>query len=162
VALLIGVTAYEDQQFGPLPYIKTDVTRLETTLQGLGFEVISHTGPFTKAQITRSIDQFTRAASKHERLLLYLSTHGFADSLDKSKGYVVSTDCHADQPSTCLSLQEVEGLLQPVLKADKNLVRHFLVLLDTCSSGLGVIAKSGRFNELSVASKEGRSIYSSL
>ena len=154
-ALLIGVTTYEDHQFGPLPYTKADVTRLETTLQGLGFEVNSHLGPITKTEMTKAIDRFARVASKHERLLIYLSTHGFADSLDRSKGYVVSSDCRTDQPSTCLSLQEVEGLLQPVLKADKSLVRHLLVLLDTCSSGLGVIAKSGRYNELSVASKEG-------
>jgi uncharacterized caspase-like protein len=49
-------------------------------------------------------------------------------------------------------------LLEPVIKSEKKQVRHLLLLLDSCSSGLGVIAKSGRYNELSVASKEGSHI----
>jgi len=155
-ALLIGVTKYEDKQFGPLPFTVADVTRLEATLKATGFdEVTPIQGSLTKAQITKAIDQFTRAASKDERLLIYISTHGFADSLDKTRGYIVSTDCNTKQPSTCLSLQELDSMLEPVLRADSKPVRHLLVLLDTCSSGLGVIAKSGRYSELSVAAKEG-------
>jgi uncharacterized caspase-like protein len=155
-ALLIGVTGYKDKHFGPLPFTGADIDKLQTTLKTVGFDqVIPMKGSLTKAEIAKAIDQFARAAVKDERLLIYISTHGFADSLDRTKGYVVSTDCLIDQPTTCLSLQDMDSLLEPVLKADKKPVRHLLLLLDTCSSGLGVISKSGRFNELSVASKQG-------
>ena len=155
-ALLLAVTEYDDKQFGPLPYAENDVKQLGAALSRTGFDQVTPLkGPLTKAQVTGAVDQFVRAASHHERLLIYISTHGFADPLDKSKAYVVTKDCHPNQPSTCLSLQEIDGLIEPVLRSDKQLVRHLLLLLDTCSSGLGVISKFGQFNELSVAAKEG-------
>lgn len=155
-ALLIGVTEYEDKQFGPLPYITADVDHLVSTLGRVGFdEVTPMKGSLTKTQITKAIDKFARSALKDERLLIYLSTHGFSDSLDRNKGYIVSTDCHTDQPTTCLSLQELNSILEPVLRAGNKPIRHLLILLDSCSSGLGVIAKSGRYDEFPVAAKDG-------
>jgi hypothetical protein len=154
-ALLFGITQYQDRRFGPLPYVQNDVQRMSTAFEQLGFQVTREVGSVTRSQLTQKIDEFVRNASREERLVIYISTHGFADPLDPAKGFVVTTDCNEDRPSTCASLDEIDGLVEPILKASTHPVRHLLVLLDTCSSGLGVISKSGRFNEFSVASKEG-------
>lgn len=153
-ALLIGVTRYDDKQFGPLPYTAQDVKGVDAALRNVGFtDITSRLGPLTKTQMTAAIEQFSRSAALNERLVIYISTHGFEDPQNKGKGYIVTTDCKAGQPaSTCLGLSELDSLLEPAIYKP---VRHLLVLLDTCSSGLGVIAKSGEFYELPIAAKPG-------
>ena len=113
--LVVAVDGYDDPSFGVLPFSGTDVDSLSATLRRQGFEVTALHGRRTRAQLAGAIDGFVRAAAQRERLVIYLSTHGFSDKLDPNKGYIVSSDCHPAQPNTCLSLQEIDGLLHPAL-----------------------------------------------
>jgi caspase domain-containing protein len=158
-ALVIGVTAFDDPRFIALPFTGTDVDSLSSALRRQGFTVGVKRGRLTRAQIAGAIDSLVRSAAQRERLVIYLSTHGFSDRLDPNKGYVASTDCHPAQPHTCLSLREIDDMLQPVLQTETaRPVQHLLLLLDACSAGLGVIDKAGGFFESSVAARPGSHI----
>ena len=52
----------------------------------------------------------------------------------------------------CIGLDTLEDLVEG---AAARHVKHLLVLLDTCSSGLGVISKSPEYTELHIATQNG-------
>jgi hypothetical protein len=152
-ALLVGVTKFKDQSLTPLPYIDKDISAVESTLKKSGFEVDILKGPITRDNIITKIEGMIAKAQKDDRLILYFSTHGFQDNIVKSKGYIASYDCLMNQPNVnCIELNFLEDILQ---RAIQKPVKHLLILLDACSSGLGIITKSPEYKEISIAVKPG-------
>ena len=152
-ALLIGISAFQDQTLSPLPYIDRDIAAMEVATKKLGFEVTKLNGKITRNEIIGKLDDMISELDQNDRMIVYISTHGFQDETVKSKGYIASHDCDTKRPNiNCISLDTLEDL---VLNAAEHDVRHLLVLLDTCSSGLGVISKSPDYNELNIAVQNG-------
>ncbi|HEC32192.1 MAG TPA: hypothetical protein ENI41_06855 [Deltaproteobacteria bacterium] len=71
----------------------------------------------------------------------------------KSRAYLAAADCDTDRPAlNCISLESLEDIFNRAIQLP---VRHLLIVLDTCSAGLGVITKSPEYKELNVAVEPG-------
>lgn len=152
-ALLVGITEFEDSNFSPLPYVNEDISIMKTILSKLGFKIEILNGRVTRGEIITKIDDIITKAHKNDRILIYFSTHGFQDDKVKSRGYIACTDCYKNKPRlNCIELKFLEDLVKPAIHKP---VKHLLILLDACSSGLGIITKSPEYQEISVATTSG-------
>ena len=152
-ALLIGVSDFADPTLPPLPFVKQDVTRMQQALGKQGFQVTTVSGSKTRNEIVTALDNFISGLKSNDRALVYFSTHGFQDKVVKSRAYLAAADCDTSRPNLhCLELTSLENMFDRALQIP---VRHLLVVLDTCSAGLGVITKSPEYQELNVAVEPG-------
>ena len=128
-------------------------TEMQSVLKKFGFGIDVLEGPVTRNQIIAKIEEMISKARKGDRLILYFSTHGFDDKIIKSRGYIATYDCQMSEPSVnCIELSYLENLVQ---RAIQKPVKHLLILLDSCSSGLGVITKSPDYTEIPIAMQNG-------
>jgi uncharacterized caspase-like protein len=154
-ALLIGVSTFQDASFPPLPFVKNDLDAMEVALKSAGFNVNKPTFNGTREDIMLALSGFVQSAKDGERLILYFSTHGFADPIAPGKAYLASRDCLQQSPDVkCIPLRHIEDMVERATHAG---VRHVLVILDACAAGLGVISKTAQreFFEQSLALKPG-------
>ena len=152
-ALLVGVSNFSDQNLSPLPFIKQDVGRMKEVLKKQGFEVSTVVGSKTRAEIISAMEDFLAGLDTNDRVIVYFSTHGFQDKVIKSRAYLAAADCDTDRPAlNCISLESLEDIFNRAIQLP---VRHLLIVLDTCSAGLGVITKSPEYKELNVAVEPG-------
>ncbi len=152
-ALLVGVSDFSDQTLSPLPFVKQDVARMKEVLSKQGFEVTEVVGSKTRAEIIAALEDFLAKLEPNDRVLVYFSTHGFQDKVVKSRAYLAAADCDPDKPAlNCISLESLENILNRAIQLP---VRHLLIVLDSCSAGLGVITKSPEYKELNVAVEPG-------
>jgi len=150
-ALLIGVDEYEKFQF--LPYVTQDIKRMKDTLSQHGFDVTTVVGKKTRDDILNAIEDFLASLKPNERIIIYFSSHGFQDKIVKTKGYIATYNCDPARPGVnCIELGDLENRMQ---RAIQKPVQHLLVVLDSCSSGLGVISKSPEYKELAIAAEAG-------
>jgi hypothetical protein len=154
-ALLIGVTKFQDLRFDPLDYAGNDVAKMKAGLMNVGFtttDITDIAGKITRNEIITSIDKLVTDARPNDRLIIYISSHGFQDRIDKLKAYVAAYDTDQDQPNVNgIALSQIEEMSQIALR---NNIKHLLIILDTCCSGLGVIKKSPAYMELSTVATE--------
>jgi peptidoglycan hydrolase-like protein with peptidoglycan-binding domain len=152
-ALLIGISSFQDQKLSPLPFVDSDIAAMKAELHKLGFEVETLKGKVTRNEVIGKLHDMVSKLDKNDRMIVYFSTHGFQDETVKSKGYIACHDCDTKRPNiNCISLDTLEDLVGNAVERD---VRHLLVMLDTCSSGLGVISKSPEYRELHIAVQNG-------
>lgn len=153
-ALIVGIAEFNDKNFGRLPYIKEDLIVVENSLKQKGFDVKKLEGAVTREQIFTSIEQLVSSASKNERLIIYFSAHGFKDSYSSSEGYIASTDCDKDNPTVnCVSLDYLDTIVKRCMAKP---VKHVLIIVDSCFSGLGVLTKNHEYPDVArIAEKPG-------
>lgn len=152
-ALLIGIGDFTDQTLSPLPFVRQDVEGMEGVLTAQGFIVTTRVGAKTHDEVVIAIEDFLASLVPNDRALIYFSTHGFQDKVVKSRAYLAAADCDTNRPGlNCISLENLESNLSRAIEVP---VRHLLVVLDTCSAGLGVIKKSPEYKELNVAVEPG-------
>ena len=76
-ALLIGVPAYRDDAFPPMPFIDSDLDELAEALTACGYDVEQHDRSATDGEsIQDALETFITGAGRGETLLVYLSGHG--------------------------------------------------------------------------------------
>jgi peptidoglycan hydrolase-like protein with peptidoglycan-binding domain len=154
-AILIGITEYSDlQNFTPLDYVANDISVMEKTLVSLGFDSPQKAvGNISSPQASQALNHFINSANENERLVIYISSHGFQDKNIRSKAYIASSDCFMKSPEkTCVNIDLFNDLSEIALKRK---VKHLLIIIDSCSSGLGIIDKGAQYYEQEVASNDG-------
>src|SRR5262249_37958731 len=83
----------------------------------------------------------------NDRLFVYFSTHGFYDPLLPTDGYLATTDCMKNKPSSrCMRLNDLETHADRALSGKK--VRQVLFAVDSCFAGLGIVRKSASAPDL--------------
>ena len=152
-ALIIGIGEFQDNKFEPLIYANEDIKSMEQALKKLNFKVNVLAGKVNKKAILNAIEDLILSAKEKDRIIIYISTHGFSDRIVKSRGYIAPYDCNMkDINNTCIELDELEASLQTMIKKP---IKHLLVILDSCAAGLGVIAKDINYQEIRIATKNG-------
>ena len=150
-ALLIGISEFEKMSL--LPYVNKDIQKMEDVLRKHGFQITTILGKKTRDDVITAIEDFLTGLQSNDRVIIYFSTHGFQDKVVKSKAYIAPYNCDPDRPGiNCIELGELERRME---KAIAKPVKHLLVVLDACSSGLGVVAKSPEYKELTIATEPG-------
>ena len=88
-------------------------------------------GKVDKKAIFTAIENLILSANEKDRIIIYISTHGFEGSVVKSRGYIAPYDCDQnDVENSCIELDELEEKLQGMIKKS---VKHLLVVLDSCA-----------------------------
>jgi hypothetical protein len=154
-AFLAGVQVYDDPNLAPLPFVDRDLAALKKALGALQFDVSHAYENTTRADLTKGLEAFIKTVNKGDRVLLYFSMHGFQDNDALSRAYVAPKDCQVEAPSVyCVPLAM---LREYVVRLNRRGARHVVVILDTCSAGLGIIEKSARmpFFEMKMAEATG-------
>lgn len=142
-ALLIGVKEYS-KAFDKLPYIDNDIDNLQKVLKQRGVESTKLSGNIKTSSIKKHLYDFVNSSGKNDRLIIYISSHGYTDPNLSNKGYIVSSDCKKSSPhSTCLSL-DYFSLISDLAK--RKGVKHLLIIIDSCFSGIGIVDK-GKSNK---------------
>jgi hypothetical protein len=145
-ALLIGITNFNDSRFQQLPYVKNDLTILESVLKENGFEVKKLEGKITREQVLNAIEEIITSASENDRVIIYFSSHGFQDQFVSSQGYIACSDCIRDKPTAnCISLSYLEAIVE---RGMAKPLKHILIIIDSCFSGLGVISKNTKYPDI--------------
>lgn len=143
-ALLIGLWEFEDKKFPQFDgaKISADLNAMENALKANGFEVNRLLrAKVSREEIADALANLVDSAQQNDRLFIYFSTHGFADPLVKSDGYLATSDCKMSQPTNrCLRLNDLETQATRALEGKK--VRQVLFAVDSCFSGLGIVRKA--------------------
>lgn len=135
-AILIGVNQFQDTHYTPLNNIKNDIVLLNNILTHNGFSTDPILGKITRKTIINKLYSFIEKSTMNDRLIIYLSSHGTSSY---EKGYFVSTDCvKGQETATCIPFDIFRNISNI---AKKKKVKHLLILIDTCYSGLGVVSK---------------------
>lgn len=156
-ALLIGISKFDDPQFGTLParQIETDVTVMKDVLSKAGFQITELSRPeVTKKNVLDAISDFIRTSKDNDRLFVYFSTHGFPDPDYITKGYIATTDCkYREASTTCIYLNSLREYFD---NAMAKKVRQVVIAVDSCFAGLGLIMKSPTMDNLAaLGTKQG-------
>ncbi len=144
-ALIVGVWNFDDVQHFPIfprDKIENDVNAVESALINNGFTVKKlFESRLTREQIVGALETLISEAKENDRLFVYFSSHGFADRLQSTDGYIATSDCMFETPSVrCLRLADLENQARRALTGAK--VRQVLFAVDSCFAGLGIITKS--------------------
>jgi hypothetical protein len=143
-ALLVGISSFDDNSFASFAAssIEKDVNTLARALERNGFQITALSAPHLKRdEIMAALDGFINDTKPNDRLFLYFSTHGFSDPQNSADGFVATSNCSYSSPSAnCIRLADLENAALRALKGRK--ARQFLIAVDSCFSGLGVISKS--------------------
>lgn len=145
-ALLIGMASFDDGSHFPsfvATRINNDVTTLSKALTRNGFQVRQvFDKRLTRVEIMAALDGFINDTQPGDRLVIYISSHGFADPQNQTDGYVAASDCSYLSPSgACIRLADLQNQAQRALTGHS--ARQVLIAVDSCFSGLGVVAKAG-------------------
>jgi hypothetical protein len=153
-AILIGVTEFDDNNFSKLPYIKQDLSNLERELIKNNFKITKLDGRIDRKKILETIEDSILSSGENDRIIIYFSTHGFQHSIVSSEGYLSCSDCKKSKPdSSCISLSKLDKIIK---KGIQKPIKHILLVIDSCFSGLGVISKNTDYPEIiRIATKPG-------
>ena len=147
-AILLGIESFQDRTLSPLPYMKNDVKLVETALSKYNFDITKYVGELRYGLIDDLLRKSINKLEENDFLVIYISSHGFNR---QAAGYVAASDCDKTTGQNCLELKMIDQILNPNMYKGK----HVLVLLDSCSSGLGVIDKNTNFPERDMVFKRG-------
>ena len=140
LALLIGVSAYDDPLFTPLAFARNDARGMAEVLGDGRFgdydEVHTATTPkqTTARAITAALDALLDSAGPDDTVLVYVSGHGTLD-LDwqqQPELFLVATDTERDDlPRTALRLRELQD------RIGESAARRRVLIVDACHHGAG-------------------------
>jgi hypothetical protein len=152
-ALMIGVDKFNDRTFEVLPFIKNDVNELSKALSAMSFEVHKSSN-LKRDGILRDIRNELSNANKNDRVIIYISSHGFVDPISK-KPLIATQECKKTDPVEAISIEELKDLI----KGRSSKCRHILLILDCCASGLSIIEKNNSLGAIrTLATQNGTSI----
>lgn len=135
-ALLIGVDSYDDPSFGILPYVRNDINAVSNTFTRMGFTIKNPTAK-KKNDIMTAIRTNLVSMGKNDRLVIYISSHGFLDPFT-SRPLIAAKDCNKRNGTDAIAIDEIKSLIQ----GSNMKGRHVLLILDCCTSGVGVMDKT--------------------
>jgi hypothetical protein len=147
-ALLIGVTEFNDKRCNKLPpdYIKNDLDNLSSALKLNGFEIKRMEGNLTRTQIMNAIEDCFFDVGENDRVIIYFSSHGFRDPLNRWEGYITCSDTDLDKPTVNgISLSYIDTLIKREINKP---TKHILVIADSCFAGLGIITKNTNYPDI--------------
>lgn len=140
IALVIGLSEYEDPLFSPLAYARADARAMASTLADPhygGYDVVrlvTSSAETGLAEIRQVVDEVLADAGPDDDLLVYLSGHGTLD-LDwqgtPDLFLAVRDTQKEDLPHTALRVRELQDRL-----AESRAGRKVLIL-DACHHGAG-------------------------
>lgn len=143
-ALVIAIPKFS--AFPDLPFVSADAEAMKAVLEKRGFQVAAPTSVVTHQAVLERVNDFLRQTTPDSRVVVYLSTHGFVDPDSKKDNYFATQDCDPRQPSaTCISADYLEHEIKKMLEGHE--IRHFLLVVDACASGMGTVTKSYAFPE---------------
>jgi len=143
-ALVLAISKFN--AFQDLPFVAEDASAMKTVLTKRGFHVSAPPTVVQRQAVLETITNFLKGVVPDSRVLIYLSTHGFVDPDVETRDYLATYDCDPKIPvATCILVQDLESTILGVLQ--KKNIRHFLLLVDACASGMGVATKSYSFPE---------------
>lgn len=144
-ALVIAMWKFEDTEHFPQfdeKKISNDVAVMESALRKNGFEVTTLTRErVSREDITAALGALVESSGRDDRVFVYFSTHGFADPVLPSEGYLATTNCKLTKPTeNCLRLNDLQTHADRALEGKR--VRQVLFAVDSCFSGLGIVRKA--------------------
>lgn len=115
---------------------------MKRALSRNGFEVtVLKSARVTREDIATALEKLFEASGRDDRLLVYFSTHGFADSGNAAEGYLATSDCRMRSPTArCFRLGDLETHSNREINGEN--VKQVLFAVDSCFSGLGIARKS--------------------
>jgi hypothetical protein len=143
-ALVLAISKFNG--FQDLPFVTEDAKAMKEVLTKRGFHVSAPPTVVQRQAVLETITEFLKGVVPDSRVLIYISTHGFVDPDVETRDYLATYDCDPKIPvATCILVQDLESTILGVLQ--KKSIRHFLLLVDACASGMGVATKSYSFPE---------------
>jgi Caspase domain len=143
-ALVLAIAKFN--AFQDLPFVTEDAKAMKDVLTKRGFNVSAPPTVVQRQAVLETITGFLKGVMPDSRIIIYLSTHGFVDPDVETRDYLATYDCDPKIPvATCILVQDLESTILGVLQ--KKNIRHFLLLVDACASGMGVATKSYSFPE---------------
>jgi Caspase domain len=140
--LILGVESYADRSFVPLPFVRNDLSAVARTFSAMGFSV-KQPPVKTRDEIISAIRSTLVSLEKNDRLVIYVSSHGYVDT-HTGRPMLATGDCIKADGGKCISVSEVKDLINTM----GGKARHILLILDCCTSGVGVIDKSSALGPL--------------
>jgi len=152
-ALIIGIRNFRDPGFGILPYLDNDTSSMAAILRKMHFNV--HVSKnISRTPILNDIRKELSVLRKNDRLIIYVSSHGFIDHLD-GKAKIATAECQSANPVDAIGIDDLKDMIKGV----SSNCRHILLVLDCCASGLGVIEKNNAIGAMrSLATQRGTAI----
>ena len=150
-ALLIGVSKYQDKgAFIPLRFVNEDVKMFRNILETkYEFKVDVLTENTNKKNIIEKLNYLYENAVEGDRIIFYFSGHGTSIG---ELGFLVPTDGMSDNKyKTCIGFKYINEWTEKMFTEKK--IKHLLIILDACHSGLGVLSKSSRSSPIEVIAK---------
>ncbi|MCO4774006.1 MAG: caspase family protein, partial [Deltaproteobacteria bacterium] len=140
LALIVGVSEYDDSMFTPLGYAKADAEAMRDVLGNEEFgaydEVRTLVRPSetTSTAITDALERLLATAGPEDTVLVYVSGHGTLD-LDwqqQPELFLVGSDTERDDlPRTALRVKEIQDLV------GASEARRKVLIIDACHHGAG-------------------------
>jgi hypothetical protein len=144
-ALVLAVPKFGGA-FPDLPFVTADAIAMKAVLTKRGFHVTSPSTIVRRQAILETVGDFLSQTIPDSRVVIYLSTHGFVDPKSSTRNYLATADCDPKKPiGTCIPMSELERTILGLL--EEKSIRHFLLVIDACASGMGVVTKSLTFPE---------------
>ncbi len=140
LALLIGVSAYDDPLFTPLSFAQDDARSMAEVLGNDAFggfdEVRSITSQdeTTADAVEAALDDLLDRAGPDDTVLVYVSGHGTLglDWQQQPELYLVATDTRADDlPRTALLVRELQDRIA------ESAAKRRVLIIDACHHGAG-------------------------
>jgi len=95
----------------------------------------------SRDEIVTALAALVAKVRRNDRVLVYFSTHGFADQNSPSDGYLATSDCEFEKPEVrCFKLKDLESYAKKAI--DSQGAKQVLFAVDSCFSGLGVVLKA--------------------
>jgi len=140
LALVIGVSAYDDPLFTPLAFARNDARSMADVLSNEGWgdyddvRTITAAAETTADNITDALDDLLDSAGPKDTVLVYVSGHGTLD-LDwqqQPELFLVATDTRKDDlPRTALRLRELQD------RIGESAAQRRVLIVDACHHGAG-------------------------
>ena len=87
-------------------------------------------GNMSRVDLLGDIGDFTEQVKADNRVIIYLSTHGFEE---KEGTYLATSDCSRANPLVgCMTMENLQTVVKYLVK---KRVKHMLIILDACVTG---------------------------
>ena len=140
VALIIGVSHYDQHPDYNLLFVQKDVLEMYTVLKNAGFKVhslceqdtgIKGTMLPTKGNIESKLKTILSPdyCSSDDVVLVYFSSHGRRGTNDDNRTLLVAKDSNVNNEDSCVSAQDIRNML------DACPSKKTILILDACYSG---------------------------
>lgn len=139
-ALLIGVSAYQNEHWPKLPSIPGEIDALKRALIKQGFEAedIEVVQDPRSSVLREKVRKFFHTPVESDaRLFLFISGHGWSDG--KESGYLLPIDAlPSAHPSFLMNLLGMDEVSQ---WSEKSRAKHIMMVFDSCFSGAVFLSK---------------------